>query len=101
MDVNCKTFDEISENLPNLWIELGLGLIEIHKVEEDNITVVSSESKEALAMGTTGKTACYLTSGYLAGVISSLMGAKYHCEEVECLSAGNDQCKFEIHTKKE
>lgn len=96
MDVKCETVDAISPSLPNLWIELGLGLLEVVEATPERIVVVCNESKEALAMGRTGKPSCHLTSGYLAGVISALLGQHYQCRELECLSEGDTQCKYEI-----
>ncbi len=96
MQVNCARAEGLHTTLPSLWIELGLGLLDIVEATKERIAVVCSESKEAMAMGETGKPSCNLTSGYLAGVVSALLGNEYGCRETECLSAGDDECKFEL-----
>lgn len=76
---------------------MGMGVFGIEKLETDRILLKCRDSNEALAMGITGKKSCDLTSGYLAGMISTIFGKEFKCEEKKCVSKGDPYCLFELH----
>lgn len=86
----------LPETLTSLWIEMGLGRIIVTELPEGSLHVECDGSTEALALGQTGMTSCDLTRGYLAGTTSALTRKRYHCQETDCVSAGNTICNFEL-----
>ncbi len=86
----------LPETLTSLWIEMGLGRIIVTELPEGSLHVECDGSTEALALGQTGTNSCDLTRGYLAGTTSALTRKRYHCQETDCVSAGNTICNFEL-----
>lgn len=94
MGIKTKNLKQFKNLLPDIWEEVGLGRLHLDKFTEDSIELRLSESIEGIVLGDTQKTSCDFTRGYLAGVVSNLLGKMYHCKEEECVSAGDDQCAF-------
>lgn len=88
---NSKLFKSL---LPDIWEEVGLGRLHLDDISDDTIELRLSESIEGTVLGDTQRTSCDFTRGYLAGVISNLLGKMYHCKEEECISQGDSQCAF-------
>ncbi len=86
----------LPETLTSLWIEMGLGRINVTEHADGSLHVECDGSTEAIAMGQTGTPSCDLTAGYLAGTTSALSRKRYHCKETDCVSGGNQVCIFEL-----
>ena len=87
----------LTRSLPELWLQMGLGVIDIEEMRDDGMLLNCSDSNEALAQGTTGEKSCDLTSGYLAGMITTLMEARFDSVEERCASEGNGiGCLFRL-----
>jgi predicted hydrocarbon binding protein len=99
MTIKFKDLDELKDKLPELWLQMGLGIFQVEKITEYEILLSCMESSEAVALGFTGKPSCDLTSGYLAGMISTIFGKKFKCEEKLCISKGDSNCLFELLIK--
>jgi predicted hydrocarbon binding protein len=94
MDLSAKNPKQLKGLLPDIWEEVGLGRLHFDGHEKDTIAIRLSESIEGIVMGDTGRTSCDFTRGYLAGVVSHLLGKMYHCKEEECISQGKSNCAF-------
>ncbi len=89
----------ISSKLPDLWIQLGLGIFELVDQDGSRFSVRCLESNEAKALGKRDAPSCHLTRGYLAGIISSITTDEYDCIETSCISNGDNECFFELTEK--
>lgn len=94
MNIDFPDLDTLKETLPELWLQMGIGVFHIEELEKDHILLDCAESNEAVALGYTGEKSCNLTCGFIAGMISSLLENKYKCEEKTCVSNGDEQCVF-------
>ena len=89
MNIEFPDKETLSKSLPELWLQMGLGVIDIEKMETDEILLHCQESNEAVAQGNTGKKECDLTCGYLAGMMTTIMDSEFECVEERCVSEGN------------
>ena len=98
MNINFPDLQTLCKTLPELWLQMGMGVFTIEKLGTDELVLKCVESNEAMALGQTGRISCDLTSGYLAGMMSTILGKKLNCEEKMCLSKGDPYCVFELYT---
>jgi predicted hydrocarbon binding protein len=94
MGVSVSSPKKLKDLLPDIWEEVGLGRLHFDSQSSDTIKLRISESIEGNIMGETEKTSCDFTRGYLAGVISELLGKMFHCKEEDCVSKGDLHCSF-------
>jgi predicted hydrocarbon binding protein len=97
MDISFPSLDALSTTLPELWLQLGIGVFTIEILDKDHVKIVCEDSNEAQALGYTGERSCNLTCGFLAGMLSTIFERKYRCEEKSCTSCGDSQCIFELN----
>ena len=100
MNINFPDLKTLCNTLPELWLQMGMGVFNIEKLEADEIVLKCKESNEAMALGYTGRISCDLTCGYLAGMITTIFGKEFTCREKKCLSKGDLHCEFELFTVK-
>lgn len=96
MDINFPDLKVMRDTLPELWLQMGIGVFTIEKMNEHEMILTCAESNEAKAMGYTGKASCDLTCGYLAGMMSVLFNSNFKCKEEKCLSKGETSCLFKL-----
>jgi predicted hydrocarbon binding protein len=96
MNINFPDLKTLCNTLPELWLQMGMGVFSIEKLTENDIVLKCKESNEAMALGYTGKLSCDLTSGYLAGMISTIFGREFSCCEKKCTSKGDSFCVFDL-----
>ena len=91
----------IDDILSDLWLENGLGRLQIKKKLGGSYEIVSEESAEALCSMGRGKKSCAFTTGYLEGVFSALMKNEYSCEEKVCIAEDPKikACKYVLKKK--
>ena len=85
LGIECRDLKQAEDVLAQIWSETGLSRIHIDLITE--IVATFQESLEAEF----GRR-CDFTRGYLAGVVSSLLGRKYESTEVSCMSEGAERC---------
>jgi predicted hydrocarbon binding protein len=91
---------ELKDLLPDLLIETGLGRSRAVDVSEDRIVIDFEDSVEAGAIGKAAAPSCRFTSGYLAGLLSSLLDKRMQGAEESCISAGAASCRHIIAPSK-
>jgi predicted hydrocarbon binding protein len=99
MDISFPDLKTLCETLPELWLQMGMGNFKIEELNSDKLVLRCIESNEAEAQGNTGRNSCDLTSGYLAGMLSTIFEKKFTCREMECMSNGSENCLFELHAE--
>lgn len=97
MNLEYTNPESLEHLLPSLCLQFGLGFFEVQSATDNNIVLVCQDSKESMAMGKTGQPSCWMTAGYISGIVSWLTERRYRCTERTCLSAGAPQCTFELH----
>ena len=100
MNINFPDLKTLCNTLPELWLQMGMGVFSIEKLNSNELVLKCEESNEAIALGVTGRKSCDLTSGYLAGMISTIFGKEFKCEEKNCTSKGDPYCVFELFVVK-
>ncbi|MFO7618458.1 MAG: DUF835 domain-containing protein [Thermoplasmata archaeon] len=93
---SCENIQEMEDILPGILIETGLGRAATTKITEDEIIIEFDESVEANHLGKKTGIGCNYTRGYLAGVISSLLDARYDGIEDTCKCRGDKNCVHRI-----
>lgn len=96
---NYDCMEDFLKNLPDIWIEMGLGIITVVPGKDGSTVFECTESNEAKARGNIGKFACNFSRGYLAGMITAATGKTHDCEETLCISRGDDICSFRVIKK--
>lgn len=96
MGITHEDHVDIGNTLIALWIEIGLGRLQIIESTEDEIVIHCDDSTEALSMGNVGRKVCDLTRGYLAGIVTTLMDRDYVCYEDKCMGNGDDKCIYRV-----
>lgn len=48
----------------------------------------------AVAVGTTGKSECWIVAGMIAGAAKNILGKDHICVEEKCISKGDSHCEF-------
>ncbi len=96
MNISFPDLETLSKILPELWLQLGIGVFSIEILEKDHVHIVCEDSNEAQALGYTGERSCYLTCGFLAGMFSTIFERKYKCHEDSCTSCGESLCIFDL-----
>jgi predicted hydrocarbon binding protein len=99
MDISTEDRVDVGDTITALWIEIGLGRLQVKSSEEGELVVVCDDSTEAVANGHTGKMICDLTRGYLVGIASTLTGFEWTCTETSCLSHGESECTYVLKAK--
>jgi predicted hydrocarbon binding protein len=94
MNIEFPDLETLRETLPELWLQMGIGVFQIEEIDTDHAILICDESNEAVALRYTGRKSCNLTRGYIAGMISTLLEDKFKCEEKTCVSQGDDKCTF-------
>lgn len=87
----------ISEVLPRIWEQTGLGkIVDIEETSEEEVQIEQEASTEARAIGNADEPSCHYTRGYLAGIATILTEKKFYCVETMCISEGKDRCNFQL-----
>lgn len=97
MNIHFRDLKTLCNTLPELWLQMGMGIFTIEKLNSNKLVLKCIESNEAVALGFTQRNSCDLTSGYLAGMLSTIFGKEYECREKKCLSKGDSYCLFELY----
>ncbi len=92
----CENIQEMEDILPGILIETGLGRATTTSITDDVITIEFEESVEANHLGKKTSIGCNFTRGYLAGVISTLMDARFDATEDKCQCRGDEFCVHRI-----
>jgi predicted hydrocarbon binding protein len=99
MEISSDDQVDVGDTITALWIEIGLGRLQVKSSDENELVVVCDDSTEAVANGNTGKMICDLTRGYLIGIASTLTGYEWTCTETGCLSHGEPECTYVLKAK--
>ena len=77
---------------------LGLGKVQIRRVDFDNATanVAIGNCFEAMENGTSEDPNCMFTSGFLAGLFAEVFDKTLQAKETHCISQGQTECEFEL-----
>jgi len=94
MSIEKEEDIDLAETLIALWIEVGLGRLQIHEEGNGAIIIISDDSTEAMANGVVGKATCDMTRGFIVGIASTIMNKPYECHEEKCYSEGDQVCKY-------
>ena len=97
MNIEFDSMEALSTTLPELWLQLGIGVFSIEILDKNHVNIVCEDSNEAQALGYTGERSCNLTCGFLAGMFSTIFNCNYRCDEKSCTSNGDSQCIFELN----
>lgn len=98
----CDNMEEFEETMPGILIETGLGRARSLVADDEKVIISFEESVEAGAMGRSStEPTCHFTRGYLSGVVSTLFGRRWECEERSCISKGDELCVHKLVPSKE
>lgn len=89
-----RDVSELAVELPLLLLETGLGRPKVISTSAEEVVVDLDEALEA-AQGGGG---CHFTTGYIAGLLSEIIGREYRGTESSCVSQapGTTACRFEL-----
>ena len=98
LNLSPRAIEDVPHVLSEIWSELGFGRISVG-VEDDGIAVYIREGIEGTALGIKGTASCHFTRGYLAGVVSSIVGTRMNTIEDECMAKGDEFCRMQIASR--
>lgn len=84
----------LGETLSGFFRETGWGTLTVTPIAQAVIALDSSDWSEADASAGTQYPSCHLSSGMLADVLGRVSNSTLGVMEVECLSRGDDRCRF-------
>jgi predicted hydrocarbon binding protein len=99
MSIEKEEDIDLAETLIALWIEVGLGRLQIHEEGAGTIIIISDDSTEAMANGVVGNATCDMTRGFIVGIASTIINKPYECHEEKCYSEGDQVCKYILKPK--
>lgn len=90
------------EVVAGLYAHLGLGSLDVSRVEQGVVLASTSHFVEgwSAGLGTREEPVCNFTSGYLQGAYQAITGKNVTVTEKECLIHGVEHCVFEIDTSR-
>lgn len=97
MGLTCENTENLPSMVDGLFKEVGVGRVEFD-VGGDEFT---AKIKESIDPRHKGRDYCSFTGGYIAGMVSELLGKKYKEAEEKCISEGDECCQFSLAPEKE
>lgn len=85
----------IASDISELATAIGWGTIDV-EFDGNDIIVNCADSGEAKASPKSDIPGCDITCGYLAGIVSGLLGIGYKGKEVKCVCQGDAICQFRL-----
>jgi predicted hydrocarbon binding protein len=92
LGMGVVTVEQLKDLLPDLLLEAGLGRGGAGEVSVERIVISFEESLEAGGTGKSTEPVCHFTSGYLAGLISTLLDRRFQGDEECCRAMGDTTC---------
>lgn len=76
--------------------ELKMGILRVEHIDQDagEIVLTMGEDLDCSGLPITNENVCTYDEGFLAGILESYTGKKYHVREVDCWASGNRTCRF-------
>lgn len=84
------------EEIPDVFKQHKLGLVEIAQTSEDKLTVRFMECFGCSGMRDYNESISQLERGVLAGALESATGGTASINESKCCTKGGDFCEFEV-----
>lgn len=94
----ADSYDECVEKIGEIFDELNIGDIEKKKDSENRILVLK-ENVISHNGPDVGKPICYFISGWIAGFLKGNLGKDFIVNEIECASAGAENCEFLVRER--
>ncbi len=91
-------FHEFVEELQELMVKLGVGIIRVEKADLDQLTftLTVAEDLDCSGLPVCGEEICTYDEGFIAGLFLSQTGREFHVKEVDCWCSGDRVCRFEV-----
>ena len=93
-------------NAAELYQFMGFGKLDLSKLNENGGTAYADSSYFVVGWlakyGRRSTPVCYLTCGFIAGILSAIFNAEpsdYEVKETECIIVSSDYCKFKVSRK--
>lgn len=92
-----EDFDAFVRALQDVMVEMGIGILRIEKadLEGGELLLTISEDLDCSGLPEMDTEICVYDEGFLAGLIESFSGRKYHVKEIDCWCSGDRTCRFE------
>jgi len=92
-----ENIQAVCDMLPHLWAQSGFGNLSVECEEGINVIKVTlDDSVEVISKGKEKKGTCNFTKGYIAGLISELLGVRYKGHETKCVATGFEHCELQF-----
>lgn len=77
-------------------LKICLLRVERFDPESSNMVVSVAEDLDCSGLPTSGECVCRYDEGFIAGIMSEYMGARFDAEEVDCWASGARVCRFHV-----
>jgi hypothetical protein len=92
--VEGSTIEGIVQRMGKLWVNNGLGKIELER--KNPLTLNIRDCFECIDLPIKGEPACAFESGVLSSIFSSYYAEHMSAIETRCYAMGSNLCRFEL-----
>ena len=89
-------FNTFLANLQNTLQTLKIGILRMEAFDPDtgNIVLTVGQDLDCSGLPITNENVCSYDEGFIAGILETYTGKKYHVREVDCWASGDRVCRF-------
>ena len=91
-----ESVGELVNKLQRVLKELGIGIfrVEEHDEETGKIVMTVSEDLDCSGLPILSYEVCTYDEGFIAAILESALGKKFHVKEIDCWCTGDRTCRF-------
>lgn len=95
----CSGITELKEfvvQLQKYFSEMGVGIMRIEAADEENgsFVITVAEDLDCSGLPELDYEICVYDEGFIAGLMESFTGKKFHVKEIDCWCTGDRTCRF-------
>jgi uncharacterized protein len=93
---SASDLDDFVNQLQELFIELGIGILRIEKVDMEigELILTVSEDLDCSGLPELEYEICTYDEGFISGLLESFIGQKFIVKEIDCWCTGGRTCRF-------
>ncbi len=92
----ASSFDDFVGKLQHALKDLGIGILRLEQadLENGNFTLTIAEDLDCSGLPVLDSEICVYDEGFIAALLESRIGRKFHVKEVDCWCTGDRTCRF-------
>ncbi len=93
---HCDNVGDFIQSLQTALLENGIGILRLEEADyvRGRFTLSIAEDLDCSGLPELGDEICVYDEGFIAGLLESFTGDKYHVKEIDCWCTGDRTCRF-------